>query len=187
MRAIPNVRTFIPGTIAEVAQMVAAMVETPGTCYLRLDKSHGVEVDGVEAFRVGFWRVMRDGSDVCIMAAGGILGEVQLAAEQLASEGISARVVSANQLSALDPEMIEASLGVSRFVFTVEENVVTGGLGGLVAETLADQGHVKAKRIIRLGLRGFTSQVGSQQYLRRICGLDSVSIANRVRSTLLGS
>lgn len=185
MRAIPSVHTFIPGTVEEVGPIVEALVETPGTCYLRLDKSYGVESEDAEAFAVGKWRIMRNGTDACLITTGGVLGQVQLAANALAAAGISVRVVDANQLSNLDPKMIVNSLGTAPCVFTIEENVLPGGLGGLIAETLADMDH--SKRLTRLGLQGFVSQVGSQQYLRRLCGLDSQAIASRVREVLAKS
>ncbi|MGV1004091.1 MAG: transketolase family protein [Candidatus Nanopelagicales bacterium] len=179
MRAIPNVSVFVPGTIGEVRPIVEAIIANPGTCYLRLDKSTGAESPSAQPFRVGDWRVMREGTDACVVASGGILGEAQAAAESLADQGISVRVVNANQLCGVEPSVILERVVTGGPVVTVEENVISGGLGGLVAETLAETG--SATTLVRLGLRNqFVSHVGSQSYLRGKIGIDAQGITAAV-------
>ncbi len=138
MRALPDVCTVVPGTVQEARECVRALSRRTGTSYLRLDKSAGVEPNPAVPFKFGTWRVLREGSDVTLVAAGGILAEAQEAAARLAADGVAARVVSAHQLSPLEPRQVLESLGSSREVITVEEHVVRGGLGSAVSEIIAE-------------------------------------------------
>ena len=183
MRAIPNVQAFTPGTLSDVVNSVDALVATPGTGYLRLDKSQGSDVEGAGAFEVGAWRVMAEGSDVTLVACGGILGEAQGAATLLAADGISARVVDATQVTGIGPDAVRQALGNAPLVVTMEEHVTRGGLTGLVAEVMATSG---MRALLRpRGIDGdFMSEVGSQAYLRTRVGLDAVATAEFVRVEL---
>lgn len=179
MRSIPAVTTLVPGTIEDVPAIVDAASKLQGTCYIRLDKSHGAEDRDAESFRLDRWRVMSPGDSVTLISAGGILGEIQRAAAVLNSQGLSTRVVNATQLAPLDHDEVFRCVGSARLVVTVEENVVRGGLGGLVAEALA--GSSQCGRLVALGLHNsFVSDIGSQQYLRSASGLDAESIVHRV-------
>jgi len=179
MRAIPSVTSFAPGTSDDVADAVRALVTTSGAGYLRLDKSEGHETPTAEPFSVGGWRIMSEGTDVVIVAVGGVLGEAQKAAELLETGGISARVVNATQIAPVSNEEVLRCLGNVVDVVTVEEHVTRGGLAGVVAEALATSG--SRARLWPKGIHeGFMSAVGSQAYLRRQVGLDAESIAASV-------
>ena len=179
MRSIPAVTTLVPGTVEDVPAIIDAAFELQGTCYIRLDKSHGTEVGDAEPFRLDSWRVMSAGDSVTLISVGGILGEVQRAAAVLNNQGLSTRVVNATQMAPLGHGEVLRCVGSAGLVVTVEENVVRGGLGGLVAEALA--GSAQRARMVALGLQNsFVSDIGSQQYLRSTSGLDAESIVNRV-------
>ncbi len=177
LRAIPGITIFSPGDLWEAMEATEAAARTPGACYLRLDKSAAGrnEAPG-ETFAVGRPRVRRMGSDLAIIATGGIVEEALMAAEALATEKIEARVLGVHTLRPLEPDLILAAARETRAVLTLEEHTVDGGLGGLVAETLLENG-AAPRRFRRLGLRdGFSSIVGSQAYLRRRYGLDAESV-----------
>lgn len=183
MRAMPAVASFTPGTLADVKASVSTIVDTPGTCYLRLDKSSGWEVDGAEPFASGRWRIMRQGDDVTLVAVGGVLADAQQAAEMLAADGVAARVVDATQMAPMEVDDVVRALGTASLIVTLEEHVVRGGLGGVVAEAMAEVG--TNARLVRKGIgREFVSQVGSQMYLRTQAGLDAESVARIVLSQL---
>lgn len=183
MRALPDVTTLVPGTIHEVRESVAVLAGHSGTAYLRLDKSSGVEPNARVGYELGEWRILRDGGDVTLIAAGGILGEAQRAAESLQEVGVSARVVSAHTLSPVEPAAVLRAIGDSRHVITLEEHVIRGGLGSAVAEVMAE--NPTGARLTRLGLTGsYVSTVGSQVYLRGQCGLDSDSLTKNVLELL---
>lgn len=175
MSALPGVTCITPGTVEDVAFAVDALIDTPGTGYLRLDKSAGHESSLAESFELGRWRVMQSGSDVTFVSVGGALEEAQKAAATLERSGISAAVVSATQPSPITSPEIVRTLGTAPVVISVEEHVVRGGIGGIVAEAMAECG--SSARLIRRGVRAaFVSTVGSQAYLRREAGLDAEAL-----------
>ena len=116
---------------------------------------------------------------------GGILEEVQQAADMLESKGVSVQIISIHTLKPLDKNtIIQAARDTSRIV-TIEEHTIHGGLGGAVAETLMDNG-VYPEKFLRIGLEaGFSSIVGSQKYLRKRYGLDAEAISNRILSMMI--
>jgi transketolase len=187
LRAIPEITVVSPGCLWEAEEATSAIARVPGTCYLRLDKSDAGRTNRPgEQFELGRVRTVRPGDDVTLAATGGILGVALAAADQLAEEGIHARVLSVHSLRPFDPETILNACRETGGVVTIEEHVVEGGLGGLVAETCLEAG-VIPKGFARIGIRGgFASVVGSQAYLRTRYGLDAPSIVARAREVHQG-
>jgi transketolase len=187
MRSLPDITVFSPCGYWETMGATEAVVNTPGTCFLRLDKSAGDDSprENEEIFKVGQARVLRDGSDCAIFVTGGILGEVWHAAKLLEKSDIQAKIVSVHTIKPLDQETILSICRTTGAIITVEEHTICGGLGGAVAEILLDNG-VYPNAFLRIGLEaGFSCIVGSQQYLRQQYGLDAVSISNRIKSLLV--
>jgi len=178
MRAL-HIPVIAPGCDWEAAEAADALVEATGTCYLRLDRaSAGSTARSGEKFRLGKARRIRDGEDVTLIATGGILGETLATADRLASEkGINARVLSMHTVNPLDIDSVIAAARETGGIVTVEEHTVMGGLGGAVAEACLDNA-VAPRSFARVALRhGFSSIVGSQEYLRRRYGVDTTAIA----------
>ena len=177
LRAIPGITIFSPGDAWEAMEATEAAVKTPGTCYLRLDKSAtGPEHVAGEGFAVGEPRLRRNGNDLTIITTGGIVDEALKAAETLATRNIKARVLSLHTIRPLEPNAIIAAARETGGIITLEEHTIDGGLGGLVAEILLEHG-VSPRRFKRMGLRnGFSSIVGSQAYLRARYGLDANAV-----------
>ncbi len=185
MRSLPAVTVVSPGGLWEALEATTAIARTPGTCYLRLDKDHGDDapING-EAFILGKARVLREGADCTLLVTGGILREVQKAAEGLANRGISCRILNFHTIKPLDSGAILQAVRETAALVTVEEHTIHGGLGGAVAEVIADH-QAWPKAFLRIGLEaGFSSIVGSQEYLRRSYGLDAASIQARVEKLL---
>jgi len=177
MRAI-GIPVVAPGCDWEAAGAVDALVATAGTCYLRLDRaSAGSTGRPNEKFELGRARVLRNGEDVTLIATGGILAEALAAAECLAADrGISCRVLSMHTVSPLDVEAVLAAARETGGIVTVEEHTINGGLGRAVAEACLENG-VAPRAFARVALReGFSSIVGSQEFLRSHYGLDKSAI-----------
>jgi transketolase len=187
MRALPEMTVVAPGDLWETEEATAAIANQPGTCYLRLDKSAAPPSHrGDEAFALGRARVVRDGADATLVAAGGILGEALAAAEALDGEGIGCRVISMHTLKPFDAGAVVSACRDTGGIVTVEENTVDGGLGGAVAEACLDAG-VAPGFFRRIGLRaGFSCIVGSQPYLRGRYGLDAAAIRAAVLAAVRG-
>ena len=177
MRSLPNTTVASPCDDWEAAEITEAVTYTPGVSYLRLDKSTAGNLyrDG-ESFKFGKVRTVREGTDVTLAATGGILGEAMKAACELQQHGISARVLSVHTVKPLDVDAFAKASQETGGLITIEEHTIDGGLGGAVAESLLERGQLP-KFFHRIGLRaGFSSTVGSQQYLREVYKLDSQAI-----------
>jgi transketolase len=177
LRALPELTVVAPGDDWEAEEATSAVVATPGACYLRLDRSRAdcISRPG-EVFRIGKARVLRDGTDLTLVSTGGMLGVVLGAADRLAAQRINCRVLSMHTLKPLDDAAIVAAAVETGGILTVEEHTVHGGLGGAVAECCLEAGTPPAT-FYRIGLRaGFSSVVGSQDYLRTYYGLDENSV-----------
>ncbi len=185
MRAIPQVTVVSPGCLWETEQATRALIDAPGTGFLRLDKSDAGETgrDG-EVFELGKPRRLLEGDDVTIVTTGGVLGEVLDAAGRLGKTSIGCDVFSCHTLKPFQADPVLASIERTGHVVCVEEHIVSGGLAGLIAESCLDTG-VTVRSFDKIGITGgFCFEVGSQAHLRKSYGLDAESIADTVRKRL---
>jgi transketolase len=179
MRSLPNMVVVSPGDLWEAEEATKAILDIRGPVYLRLDKSTAPATNRPgEKFELGKVRTVLDGSDITLAATGGAVCEALRAAHILASHGVSARVLSVHSLKPFDNASLSAAARETAGILTIEEHAVEGGLGGAVAESLLES-HSIPGFFTRLGLRScFSSMVGSQTYLRKVYGLDAVSIGD---------
>jgi transketolase len=189
MRAMPNMTVVVPGERFETAEATAALARQDGPAYLRLDKLEKSLPDSAtpdtSGFFIGKARLLRQGSDVVLLASGGIVFEALEAADRLAAAGVVCKVVSMHTLKPLDIDAVLAAAAHSRVLLTIEEHSVTGGLGSAVAEVCLESG-ITLPRFYRLGLRDeFASVVGSQAYLRKQYGMGVEHICATVRRLLI--
>jgi transketolase len=181
MRALSNVTVIAPCDRWEASEATEAIARHQGVCYLRLDKSAADDFgSSSDTFSLGRMRTLREGTDITLVATGGIMGDVLQAANELAEQGIDCRVLSAHTIKPLDVESVCRAAQETDGLITVEEHTVDGGLGGAVAEALLEFGRHPIA-FYRIGLRaGFSSIVGSQRYLRQQYGMDVLSIIEAV-------
>lgn len=186
MRALPEVTVVAPGDHWETAEATKAIAAYPGVCYLRLDKSAAPATHGAEErFELGRARVVRRGARVAFVTCGGVLGEVLRAVDVLQQDGVAPTVLSMHTVKPIDASALLDIASQHEIVVTVEEHVLSGGLGSAVAEVLADA-NAMPHRFLRIGVDcgEYVSIVGSQGYLRKQCGLDGESVAARVSALL---
>lgn len=185
MRALPNMTVVAPGDPLEAEEATRAVAFHPGPCYLRLGRAGETVIHRNRiAFRIGKAVSLRDGDDVTLISTGGMLQTAVQASDVLAARGIQARVLSMHTLKPLDTEALLAAARDTRVVLTLEEHSLIGGLGGAVAEVLAesDELHVPFKRI---GLQpAFSGMVGSQEYLRERLGLSVEAVVEAAQRLL---
>lgn len=185
LRTIPEIKVLAPGDDWETVAATDALVDTPGPFYLRLDKSSaGYTGRPGETFQLGRARVLRQGTDITLVASGGILEEALRAADSLARDGIECRVLSMHTIKPLDGDSLEKAALETGGILTIEEHTVYGGLGSAVAETMLERG-VVPKWFYRVGLRdGFSSTIGDQQYLRNVYAMDCDAIKYKCKEIL---
>jgi transketolase len=188
MRALPNMTVVAPGDPVEARLATAAVVAHEGPCYLRLGKAGEPVVHTKEPdFELGRAITLSEGSDVTLIASGGMLATSVKVARALAGQGLEVRLVSMHTVKPIDREAVILAATETRHVFTLEEHSVEGGLGGAVAEIMAelDPGHAPLKRI---GLRPeFNKTVGDQNYLKALHGLDEESVLKTIQQVIARS
>jgi transketolase len=179
LRLIPGMTVLCPADPGEGTRAVMAAAEVDGPVYIRF--GYIQPIDGYEEpFVIGKAPVLREGSDAAILATGASVTEALRAHDLLKQQGVSARVLNMHSIKPIDREAIEkAAEEIGRMV-TVEEHFVNGGLGGAVAEILAERGK---GRLLRLGLRDkFVMEVAPYPDILKLTGLDAESIAASVKS-----
>lgn len=181
MRVLPGMRVLVPADYASAVAAIRLAAATSGPFYVRLGREPLPEVyDEGFTCDVAFANVLREGSDISIMACGVEVAQALAAADVLAAEGISAEVVDVMSVKPLDEETIIASAAKTGRVLTVEEHSIYGGMGSAVAELLGEKHPVP---VTRLGLTTF-GQSGDAAELLAYYGLDATGIAARVREVL---
>ena len=181
LRSIPGMTVLSPADPNESLRAVRAAAEIEGPVYIRLGFLS--PLDGYEAeFRVGEAVTIREGRDLTLVATGGCVGTVLAVREALRADGISARVLNVHTLKPLDRAAIERAARETGRLLTVEEHSILGGLGGAVAEVLAELG---TGRLARVGLRDvFATEVAPYPELLRLHGLDAAGVEAAARALL---
>jgi transketolase len=178
MRAQPDIMVIAPSDEGQTRNALLATWDMPGPIYYRLSKDETRVVPGLNGrFETGRAQVIREGKDIIFITMGSVTNEVTDAAAALSGEGISCAIVV---VASLSPPPVEDLIGLlSRFrvALTVEAHYITGGLGSLVAEIVAENG--LNCRLIRCGAHKTPhGEIGSQAYLRQINGLSSGELFN---------
>ena len=148
MRSIPGMTVICPADDIEAKAAVKAAYETYGPVYLRFGRL-AVPVFHSEdyKFKIGKGEVLREGSDVAIIANGLLTYEAIQAGEELAAAGIDAMVINMATIKPLDEELVIAAAKKCGKVITCEEHSVIGGLGEAVCSCLAEKCPTIVKRI----------------------------------------
>jgi transketolase len=183
MRAMPGMVTVSPADDVEAREVLRWAAAYEGPCYVRLVRDATQRLfDDTYRFTFGKAVSVREGRDVTLISTGSQTPRVVDAADLLAADGIDAHVVHVPTIKPLDVEAIVASAERTGRVITVEEHSVIGGLGGAVAETLAEH---RPTRVSRVGLQDVFPQSGSNDALLEIYGLSAPRVADQVRAILL--
>ncbi len=139
MRTIPGMTIINPADAVEAKAAVFAAAEFNGPVYMRFGRL-ATPIFNDEAtykFEIGKGVVVKDGTDVTIVATGLMVYEAVMAAEELAKDGISARVVNIHTIKPLDNELILKCAKETGAIVTAEEHSIIGGLGSAVCDLLS--------------------------------------------------
>jgi transketolase len=182
MRALPNMTVVAPSSATEVRGAMQALYKIQSPSYLRLDKSKTDSITEVSKFRLGKAEVVRDGDGVTLIAGGGIVEELIVAAAALELDGINCRILSMHTVKPIDKESIKLAAQETRGIVTLEENNIVGGLGSAVAEVCLES-NIRPGFFKRMGLNDtYSSVVGDQFYLRNYYEMNSTHIIEVVRT-----
>ena len=181
MRTIPGMTIISPADAGEAYEAVKAAVDYEGPVYLRFGRfavpNLTPEIEGYK-FEIGKGVMMREGSDVSIIANGYMVHLALEAADMLASEGIDAEVINIHTVKPIDKEIIVKSAKKCGAVVTAEEHSVIGGLGSAVCEVLCESSPAPC---VRVGVEDKFGRSGKVPELLEIYGLTAKNIADKAR------
>ncbi|MEM3158763.1 MAG: transketolase family protein [Nitrososphaerales archaeon] len=179
-RAIPNMHVMVPADEIATRKLVFLAAEMHGPVYMRLARPKTAlvyEKNGVD-FRVGKSNVVRDGSDVTVIACGLMVPEAVEASEMLQKVGISCRVIDMFTLKPIDREVIVKAARETGAVVTAEEHNIHGGLGSAVAEVLVENYPIPMRMV---AVRDTFGESGEHEELLKKYGLTANDIARAVQ------
>ncbi|HEV7731950.1 MAG TPA: transketolase C-terminal domain-containing protein [Candidatus Binatia bacterium] len=184
MRTLPGLTIVAPADHRQMATALAATWDVEGPVYYRIGKDDRTEVPGLDGrFRPGHAETVREGEDVLLLACGSITPEATKAADALAAGGVRAGVAVVASIQPAPVDDLVALLARVPVVLTVEAHVVSGGLGSLVAEIIAERG--LGTRLVRCGVRTAPDGVsGSQAWMQAAHGLSAPALAETARAAL---
>lgn len=180
MRVQPRMTVLAPADDDQTRVAVTATGGLHGPAYLRVAKA-GPAVPGLDGrFRLGRAELIGSGADVALVALGGAAREAVEAATSLEQDGVAAGVAVVSSFNPSPLEDLTALLARVPLAVSVEAHYVDGGVGSLVAETIAEAG--LDCRLVRCGVRTMpTGESGSREYLQAQHGLSAAAVA---RATL---
>ncbi len=180
MRTIPGMVVINPADDVEARAAVRAAVEYEGPVYLRFGRAAVPVINDRPdyKFEIGKGVVLREGTDVTIVATGICVDSALGAAEKLAADGISAEVINIHTIKPLDKELVAASAKKTGKVVTVEEHSVIGGLGSAVCDALAELAPTPVKKV---GMQDIFGESGSAAALIEKYGLDAEGVYKSVK------
>jgi len=186
MRLLPDVAIIAPADADQTVTAVEALSHWSGPAYLRLGKNDKMRVPNLNGrFELGRTQQVRDGRDVVIFTLGSIAASVVEAAELLTDDGISAAVVVLASISPCPYEDLVSILALHPTAMTVEAHALSGGIGSLVAEVIAQDG--LSCRLIRVGVEHpYGGPGGSEAFLHDRHGLSPSAVRDRVLQAVAG-
>lgn len=180
MRSIPNMTILETGDATEVESICEAADSIDGPVWCRVLRGAVPRLFDTP-IRVGEMRELALGDDVLVVTSGICTEEAMRARAAFAKAGLSIRHLHLNTIKPFDSAALLDHIGSVRHgVVTLENHVTEGGVGSLVAETMADAG--VGKRLVRLGLKDTYAHGGSRPYLMRYHGLDALALVRGIES-----
>jgi transketolase len=178
-RAVHSSTVLYPSDANQAVRLVELMADLDGISYLRTHRGAlPVIYEADERFEVGGSRVVREGDDVTLVAAGVTLHEALAAAERLSGEGVNARVIDLYSVKPVDVQTLAHAATETGAIVTVEDHWPEGGLGDAVLGALAEAGETCRVRKLAVGLMPGS---GSPEELIHEAGIDAEAIATAAR------
>ena len=183
MGSMPNMRVYLPSDRFQTEALVRNLLKDEKPAYIRIGRNAVEDVyeEGKVPFELDKATLVKDGTDVTIIACGELVGDAKAAAEQLSSNGISARVLDMYCVKPIDKEAIIKAAKETKLIVTVEEHTMYGGMGSMVAQITAANAPVK---VINLTLPDAPVVTGKSREIFKYYGLDVEGIVKTVTEQL---
>jgi len=183
MRALPNMTVIAPADAEEMTRLMETTLDWEMPIYIRLGKGGDpVVTNPSDGYKIGRAEVLREPGDVVMISTGVMTDRTLDAADILNSNSLSSGVLHMPTIKPLDEEAIFTATEKASLVVTVEEHILTGGLGSAVSELFTDRLRTPAPPLLRLGIPdAFPTEYGSQDSMLETFGLQPPAIAGAVK------
>ena len=179
MRGLPNMSVFVPADCNECAQIIKYASEHKGPMYIRVPRSNVCDVyDENYKFDFNKAQVLQDGTDATIFTNGETVAEAIEAVNELTKDGYSIGIVSVPVVKPIDAETIINQAKKSKFVITIENHSVIGGLGSAVCEVLSES---HPTIVHRIGVNDKFGQTGKAEELLDCYGLSANKLKEAIK------
>jgi len=180
MRTIPGMTVIVPADDVEAKAAVEAAINYQGPVYLRFGRAAVPVINDTPdyKFEIGKGVLLREGTDVTIVATGTLVASALEAAEKLAEDGISAEVINIHTIKPLDEDLVLASAKKTGKVVTAEEHSVIGGLGSAVCDLLSSKAPTQ---VLKIGMNDVFGESGTAGGLLTKYGLDGAGVYESVK------
>ena len=184
MRLQPGLRVVVPADFEQAKASLLATWDLPGPIYFRLGKDDASTVPQLDgAFDLNRCQILRSGPDYLMIVCGSMVFEAMAAAESLEKIGVNSTVAIVSSFNPSPVDDLSKLLDSFPEAATIEEHYLTGGLGSMVSEVIAENG--LACRLRRMAVASRQDGVtGSQSYLRKVNGLTRDSISRTVMNAV---
>jgi transketolase len=183
MRTLPGMTVIVPADSIEARKATVAAARVPGPVYLRFACARvPIVTTDMTPFTVGQGAVFRQGDDVTVLATGVMVYQALKAARGFEDAGVGVRVVNCHTVKPLDRAIVSRAAVETGALVTAEEGTTIGGLGGAVAETLAQIGRPTPLKI--LGVEDRFGESAEHEQLIAHFGLMPHDVAQAVREVL---
>ena len=187
LRGYPNIVLMAPKDEAEMRDMLMTAIDHQGPAALRYPRGNGVGADISRVpvkLEIGKAEILREGTDIAIVAYGSMVYPAMEAAEKLATENISATVINARFVKPLDAETIISLAGRHQTILTVEEAYLAGGFGSAVMELLEEKGLLENASVHRMGVADEIVTHGDPKILLAKYGLNADGIYAKAKESI---
>ena len=180
MRTIPGMTIINPSDDVEAKAAVKAAYEMEGPVYLRFGRLAVPVINDTPdyKFEIGKGIVLKEGTDVTLIATGLEVNESLEAAKMLEADGVSVEVINIHTIKPLDVDLIAKTAAKTGKVVTVEEHSIIGGLGSAVAEVIAEK---QPAKLLRIGVEDRFGESGPAVKLLEKYELDAAGIYKKVK------
>ena len=185
MRVLPNMTVLAPSDAMQTRRIVELMASIKGPMYARVGRANApvlYKKEDLGDIQIGKGVVLRDGSDLTLIACGTMVDQAVEAHEKLVAAGISARVIDMHTVKPLDERIVLKCAKETGGIVTVEEHSIIGGLGSAVGEVLAEnEARVRFKRI---GVQDVFCESGEPDELFEKYGLSAQHIVRTAKALI---
>lgn len=188
MRTIPKMTIIAPCDANEMKILMPQTIKIKGPVYVRLAKGgDNIVTKKNKSIKIGKSNLFGDPKDILFVTTGITTQECLEASEKLSKIGIKAGTLHNNTIKPFDENNLIKYAKKTKLIVTVEEHLVSGGLGSIVLETLNKLDFIKIIKVLRLGINNeFVRKYGSQKDLLDFCNISSQKIFNIVKKKING-